>query len=314
MRNFGIEIELVGISKETSLEAIQNAGLKAKIETYNHEDHADGTWKITTDASVINGHEVVSPILHGEEGLREAMMVANALEAAGATINKSCGLHVHFNALDLTTDAIRMICKRYMKFEGEIDAFMPLSRRENNNRFCRSTKLCFMNNSRFESAATKEALARSVSGRYYKVNLEAYLAHHTIEFRQHSGTVDSQKIACWVRFLDDFITESIHQSEVNAAQIRLQPAQQNLIDLIKADSGMDAESLQNRLGLQPHSLRGAISILRKKGFNIASRRINGATWYRAFIETTMSEADSLFKGIDNMVAGFYKMRAIALAA
>lgn len=314
MRNFGIEIELAGIKQEQSLSAIKDAGLKVQIEGYNHNDHADGTWKIVIDASVAHGHEVVSPILHGTEGLKEAMRVANALESAGAIINKTCGLHVHFNALDLTTDAIRTICKRYMKFEDEIDAFMPLSRRANNNRFCRSTKLCFMNNSRFESATTKEALARSIAGRYYKVNLEAYLAHHTIEFRQHSGTVDAQKIANWVMFLDAFITESIHQSELNATQIHLQPAQQALINLIKSDSGMDADSLQAHLLLQPHSLRGAISILRKKGINIASRRINGTTWYRAFLENTVNEADSLFKGIDNMVAGFYKMRAIALAA
>lgn len=314
MRNFGIEIELAGIRQDKSLAALQKAGLKAKVEFYNHNDHTDGTWKIVTDASVAHGHEVVSPILHGEEGLKEAMRAANALEAAGAVINKTCGLHVHFNALDLTTDAIRMVCKRYMKFEGEIDAFMPLSRRDDNNTFCRSTKHCFTNNFRFENATTRDALARSVSGRYYKVNLSAYLAHHTIEFRQHSGTVDSQKIASWVRFLDDFITESVKQSETNASQIRLQPAQQTLLGLIASEAGMDADRLQERLGLQAHSLRGAISILRKKGISIISHRECGVTWYKAIMNNVADEADSLFKGIDSMVTAFYKMRAIALAA
>lgn len=313
MRNFGIEIEMAGITKEATKNAIKNAGLKVQIEGYNHDDHVDGTWKIVEDGSVRGGHEIVSPILSGEEGLKEAMRVANAVEAAGATINRSCGLHVHFNALDLTVEELRMICKRYMAHEAEIDKFMPQSRRADANRFCLSLKRFFANNRAFETAKNATALAASQGSRYCKVNLKAYLVHHTIEFRQHSGTVDAQKIACWVRFLDEFITESIRQARAEAASIKLQPAQIALIDLIKNDDGENAEALQTMLGLQAHSLRGAISILRKKGISITSRRANGKTWYKANM-TAEPEADSLFKGISSMVADFYKMRAIALAA
>jgi hypothetical protein len=313
MRNFGIEIELAGITTYASVDALKNAGINARYEGYNHDDHADGVWKVVTDGSVSHGHEVVSPILHGEEGLKQAMHAANALEEAGAIINKTCGLHVHFNATDLTVEEIRMICKRYMAHEKEIDAFMPKSRRENNNTFCKSTSICFERNSQFEKATTIIALARSVLGRYYKVNLQSYLVHHTIEFRQHSGTVDAQKIANWVRFLDGFINESIKMAHAETESVRLQPAQKNLLDLIKTD-GMDTENLMARLNIQAHSLRGAISILRKKGLDIVSHRENGSTYYKYNAKDEAQIEDKLFNGIDPTIADFYAARAMALAA
>ena len=38
-----------------------------------------------------------------------------------------------------------------------------------------------------------------------KVNLEAYSRHRTVEFRQHSGTINFTKIENWVRFLGRMI-------------------------------------------------------------------------------------------------------------
>ena len=37
--------------------------------------------------------------------------------------------------------------------------------------------------------------------RYYKVNACAYDRHRTIEFRQHQGSTDYEKISHWVKFL-----------------------------------------------------------------------------------------------------------------
>ena len=45
--------------------------------------------------------------------------------------------------------------------------------------------------------------ARS-SCRYYKINFQAFATHGTIEFRQHSGTLDADKAANWVRLLTGF--------------------------------------------------------------------------------------------------------------
>ncbi|MBP3731403.1 MAG: amidoligase family protein [Mailhella sp.] len=313
-RSFGIEMEFKGLTMQQSLAALRNAGLKAQIEGYNHNDHADGTWKIVTDASVTGGHEVVSPILRGEAGIDEACRAAEALENAGASIDKECGLHVHFDAASFTANELRTACIRYARHESEIDAFMPKSRRGDENRFCRATAGCFLNNASFMRASSKESLARSQGSRYFKVNLQAYLRHHTIEFRQHSGTVDSGKIENWVRFLAAFLDESARVAHQGADGISLQPAQQTLVDLISRDGGMTAEALQERLHILPHSLRGTISLIRKRGVNIVSTRENGTTIYRAFTTTEAPREDALFNGVEDSVRIFYERRAARFAA
>ena len=46
------------------------------------------------------------------------------------------------------------------------------------------------------------------SNRYFKVNAVAYSRHRTIEFRQHSGTTDYEKISHWVMFLAKLVEYS----------------------------------------------------------------------------------------------------------
>lgn len=127
-RQFGIELEISNISIRQSYEAIKAIGVKVEIESYNHTDHEDH-WKIVRDGSVRDGHEVVSPILVGQQGLDESIRVADALSAAGASANRTCGFHVHFDANSMSAAEVRTICTRYAKFEDQIYAFMPKSRR-----------------------------------------------------------------------------------------------------------------------------------------------------------------------------------------
>jgi Putative amidoligase enzyme len=68
-RTFGIEIEAFGISLSQARDALSNAGLDCQVEGYHHWHRT--YWKVTTDASVPNGFEVVSPVLQGEFGLEQ---------------------------------------------------------------------------------------------------------------------------------------------------------------------------------------------------------------------------------------------------
>lgn len=92
-RTFGIEIEFVC----KRIDAVQR-----------HLDRRGLTgWHLKTDSTVKpnaqqqsqnfgnTGRELVSPILKGNDGLRQLKLACEALEAAGARVNKSCGLHVH---------------------------------------------------------------------------------------------------------------------------------------------------------------------------------------------------------------------------
>lgn len=211
-RSFGIELEIAGINHQTALTVLRAIGIAVQDESYNHTTRAH--WKLVEDSSVRGGFEVVSPVLHGEEGIEEAMAVAEALSDAGATVNRSCGFHVHFDASDLTVNDVKTIVRRYADHETEIDAIMPPSRRGSNNTYCRS--LSGIPFERFMRSFNITELASVMGSRYYKVNLMSFQRHGTIEFRQHSGTINANKIANWVRFLGQFI--DIHRQ---APSVRL---------------------------------------------------------------------------------------------
>jgi len=227
-RTFGVEIECVGITQDAARAALVEAGLVANVEYYNHEVRS--SWKITGDASVTGpdgspGVEVISPILKGKSGLKALRAAATALEAAGATINRSCGLHVHVGARDLTLANVEAVVARYEAFEHMIDAFMPLSRRGNNNIFCHSMtnwKTSFGHY--LTTAQSVTDLANRISTRYHKINVAAYLRHGTIEFRQHSGTVNAEKIENWVLFVLNFVEVSVAATARAPRRVRLSNA------------------------------------------------------------------------------------------
>ena len=198
-RTFGIELEIVHSNKTKLRKAIISRGIACSIEGYNHITRRH--WKIVTDASVHGGYELVSPVLKGTEGLNEVKLVCEALEEVGATVNKTCGFHAHFGTDDFK-EAIKVWRNLYINYatlESDIDAFMPPSRR--NNIYCKTLKV---NNwkEKMQSAQTLVDLERVITGRnrYFKLNSQSYWRHGTVEFRQHSGTVEFDKIKNWLMF------------------------------------------------------------------------------------------------------------------
>ena len=203
-RTFGVEMEIIHESESKIRSAIRNAGVECEIEGYNHDTRTH--WKIVSDASVDGGFEVVSPVLKGRGGLDELEKVCNALVNAGARIRKCCGLHVHLGTDDFKTD-IRVwknLYKNYAALERTIDSFMPPSRRH--NQYCRSMRVCDWN-AKIESAANLRMLEDAVTGgsRYFKLNSQSYWRHKTVEFRQHSGSVEFEKVRNWILFCARFV-------------------------------------------------------------------------------------------------------------
>ena len=215
-RQFGVEIEAYGIDKSRLAELIRNAGVECHVEGYNHSTRRH--WKIVTDGSLdgVNAFEIVSPILEGLEGIEELQKVCEVLETSRVKINKSCGLHIHFDASGFGLQQVKNMLFNYASFEAEIDSFMPTSRRENNNTYCKSV---IGYETRVERATTMQQLASVFSSRYFKVNLQSYSRHNTIEFRQHSGTVEFKKISNWIMFLHNLTeyskTKRVASNEAN---------------------------------------------------------------------------------------------------
>lgn len=208
-RKFGIEIEAHGCPKAELARALRQAGIEANCEGYNHRTPA--AWKITSDSSLRgdNTFELVSPILQGEDGLEQLKTVCRVLKEKRVKINKSCGLHVHLDARGLDLNTWKNIYKNYIKFEPVIDKFMPASRRANNNRYCHSLIKENYETKINESGSLQE-IERAITGRdrYYKLNTQAYWRHNTVEFRQHAGTIEFEKISNWILFCARFVEYS----------------------------------------------------------------------------------------------------------
>jgi hypothetical protein len=222
-RKFGIEIEAYGVAMSQVAAALNQAGIACNVEGYNHQTRT--SWKVVTDGSLTGGltFELVSPILQGVDGLMQVQKVGEILNRLGAKVNKSCGLHVHIDARDLNTAKLKNVCKMWMKYESCFDSIVPESRRD--NLFCRGIRNKFASLdaafNAIDGAQTSAGLCKVVNGdgiytsRYHKLNLESLMRHGTLEFRQHSGTVDGDKMANWVMLVGGFV-----ECAVNAKTIR----------------------------------------------------------------------------------------------
>ena len=198
------------------------AGINVELEDYNHSTRTH--WKIVSDGSIRgnNPFELVSPILQGNEGLEQLRKVSEVLESLKTKINKTCGLHIHFDAVDFDISTWKRLYKNYASIEDIIDSFMPESRRKNNSSFCRSMRVDNFKSLIDAVSSTSDArlgLAAlewdiTYNSRYYKLNTQSYWRHKSVEFRQHSGTVNYEKISNWILFLARFI-EFSKRNEIN---------------------------------------------------------------------------------------------------
>lgn len=193
---FGVEIECLVAASLMRESATRNA-MPFQYEGYNHVDN-NHYYKFVSDSSIRgeNPIECVSPVLTGKAGMKSLENCCKALNEAGAQVNISTGLHVHIGAANLSDEAYINVFKNYQKLERVIDTFMARSRRANNSQWCRT-----LQGRNFMWCTTKSDIFDAMNcDRYFKVNACSYARHKTIEFRQHQGSTDFEKISNWVNF------------------------------------------------------------------------------------------------------------------
>lgn len=225
-RTFGVELEGFGIARHNVVQLLIGAGI-TNVQTAYYSDHGNtDKWKIKQDCSIQgeNGFEVVSPILRGNEGLAQLKIVMDTLIANGARVNKSTGVHVHFGVGDWGLPQFRNLFARYVKYEQAIDSFMPPSRRNNN--YCRplTTIGGAIQNIGMNGVGIKNVVEakwhswKNVKNltqysdyfgrsRYFKLNLQSFWSHGTIEFRQHSGSFEFGKVCRWIELTGAMIAQ-----------------------------------------------------------------------------------------------------------
>lgn len=194
---FGVEIEC-NVNRGAIRTAAESTGMQYEYQGYNHNDgHA--YFKFVTDASVRgeDAIECVSPVLKGTNGKASLRNALHTLNQAGASVNRSCGLHVHIGASDLTPEQYANVFINYFHLEVLIDSFMANSRRRSHNQYCKSLR---DHNELVDCHSIEDVRMVLHRDRYHKVNPMSYDRHKTIEFRQHQGSTDYRKISNWVSF------------------------------------------------------------------------------------------------------------------
>lgn len=215
---FGIEIEfrrpsgygVAPLDPETIAEALTAAGVPCRAETYNHQTRRQ--WKLISDAS--SDRELVSPILRGEDGLRQVRDAMRVLRSLGCRVSSSEGMHVHIGASHLTAMQACQVAEGYARNRHLFDAVVARSRRaaeqEGRGGYCCPLREDTLRSIRRTAADFPTRLAtETLAGRtprYSTVNFVALGAHGTIEFRQHQGSLNGTKATAWVRLLLGFFT------------------------------------------------------------------------------------------------------------
>lgn len=221
-RRFGVELEVFfrpNYNERTLENEMTEAGIRTVREGYHHDTNGSNldTWKIKPDGSLSSSAgtgtaEIVSPVLTGEQGLillAQVMAIINRQ----CDVNRSCGMHVHHEAVDFTDTAFRNLFRLYNRAKKDyIDYFVPRSRRDGG--YCRNMRNLEDYDNRTDSDHQFKRYATEMSDRVNAVNFTSYPLRGTIEFRQHNGTTNFLKAKNWILFTQKLMEKSASSNRV----------------------------------------------------------------------------------------------------
>jgi len=282
--SFGIEIETSGVSIAAMKRELSNRGIRGC------EVVPDGT--PTVDAEV-----VLPPLADCQVAYEYLESVCAAIAATGATVNRACGLHVHIsnapladgsNAAAFTGDsistkertgrylsrhgapldavAVKDIMLRYTTQQGTVNGMLPASR--HNNRHCVP-----LNARDIEAANTLSELTRATNGKFSTINLTTW-SRGTIEFRQHSGTIEAEKIWNWVQFILNLVNWTTAERVTSGARTIVQETPVDPFrrasrvgvqyTLMRTERGATTREIMSATGCSEQRVRAAVSEIRAR--------------------------------------------------
>jgi len=221
-RTFGVEAEFFGISPTVAVGALRNVGIDVEFRGYTHE--VTSAWKIVTDASVTkrgtgvrSGLELVSPVLQGVEGLEKMATAIKALMDAGASVDRTCGIHVHVGMDNLTGYDLMKVIDFYIANQKSINTLVASSR--HSNQYCAPyTQQAIRTEDHTwglirrmtDVEQTKQQKnVFNTGSRYRVINIQSYSKYGTLEFRQHQGTLSPEKLTSWIQFILAMVEKAV---------------------------------------------------------------------------------------------------------
>ncbi len=239
-QNFGVEIELTGITRPAAANIIKDyfgtravGHLRDGYDTYTATDRKGRTWKCSRDISITpqvrrNGRvenryegrtpsdlrcEVVTPILQYDD-MDDLQEIVRKLREAGALANSSCGIHVHVDGANHNVDSLTRLVNFSVSRQDLFYEALEIGDRA--NRWCKRMNANLLK--AMKNVHTRDDLERvwysSVNDgyngridhshynptRYHGINLHAFFTKGTVEFRLFNGTTHAGKIKSYVQF------------------------------------------------------------------------------------------------------------------
>lgn len=232
-QNFGIEIELTGISRMEAAAIIGNhfdtrfEYVGGNYQTYEAFDRKGRRWQCMYDSSIRAERkagsrrasagtdykcEVVSPILQYED-IEDLQEIVRKLRKNGAIANSSCGIHIHVDASRHTAKTLRNLIN--ITFQKEDLLYKALAINPSRVSYCKKVNAKLLKDLNDKKPATMEQLSDIWYGegtssyersrhynntRYHGVNLHATFTKGTVEFRLFNSTTHAGEIKAYIQF------------------------------------------------------------------------------------------------------------------
>lgn len=220
---YGVEIEFLGITREAAAEIVADffgTGYFYEGGDLKERDIADSDqriWRVVRDASIEaysdeEQCELVTPILTYPD-LEILQQVVAKLKAAGACVNKSCGLHIHVDAKRFTPQAVVNLVTLIGSREQLL--YRALGIPKDRMRYCKRINDELVQTIVEKKPESLEELRRdwylespyeTVEGkyhstRYHGLNLHAMFTKGTVEFRLFNSTLEASEVKAYVQFV-----------------------------------------------------------------------------------------------------------------
>lgn len=241
-QDFGIEIEITGITRSRAAEVIaEYFGTTKEYEgsyydAYYARDSEGRKWKVMSDASIdcqrkegrrkvsadrSYSVELVSPICQYKD-IETVQELVRKLREAGAFVNSSCGIHIHINAAPFEAPKLRNLVNIMAAKEDMIYKALKVSRGRENS-YCQKIDPNFLDRLNRQKPTTREQLKRIWyngsdgshehyhSSRYRCLNLHSVFQKGTVEFRAFNADLHAGKIKAYIQFCLAITAQALNQ-------------------------------------------------------------------------------------------------------
>lgn len=165
-------------------------------------------WKADRDPSIRAPRgrvacEFVSPVFKGIDGLRKLLADLEVIKGMGASVNGSCGLHIHVGFDKTDAGATTKLATLVSNFEKAIYASTGTKNRER-SRWCNGLN---------GYGNVAQALQTASRHRYHVCNF-ATGAKPTVEFRAFGATLNAAKLVGYVRLCLGLVERALKAKKV----------------------------------------------------------------------------------------------------